>query len=183
MDGSEEEEGTLEPGVDAVVIAADAQSILDRATKRRDEQEDYQIFDIPTWEGDLKAKYKIVDRGELEKMVQRIRKRSRGSSNGSNSGVEADADFLIKACIGIIAYDADADFEVTISPGYTMELASMFKPVWPKGHPLEGETFAIKTTRELVIYLFKWNGIALATHGAKVARWMQDPTRLAEDPT
>lgn len=182
MDESEEEDVTLEPGVDAAVIAADAQSILDKVTKRRDERDDgHEVFDIPTWEGDLKAKYKVVERVDLEKMVQRIRKRQR--SNGASSGVDADADFLIKACVEVIGYDAEADFEVVLSPGYTMGLASMLKPVWPKGHPQEGEPFTIKNPRELVIYLFNWNGIALATHGAKVARWMQDPTKPVEDPT
>lgn len=179
----ENDEGiTLEPGVDAVTIAADAQSVLDRATKRRDERDDdHRIFDIPTWDGDLKAKYKVVDRPDLEKMIQRIRRRSRG--NGASSGVDADADFLIKACVGVIACDVETDFEVPLSPGYTMDLAEMLNPVWPKGHPQEGESFEIKSQRELVIYLFKWNGIALATHGAKVARWMQDPTKSDEDPT
>ena len=176
----DDDEITLEPGTDAAVIAANAESILEKITKARDEREDTKVFDIPTWEGDLRARYQVVGREELERMVRRIRQRSRG--NGTSSGVEADADFLIKACTEVIGYDADTDFEVVLSPGYTMELAGMLKPVYPKGHPMEGQPFVIKSPRELVIYLFKWNGIALATHGAKVARWMQDPTDPVGDP-
>lgn len=170
----------LEPGQTATEIASDSRSVLDKITQRRDERDDTEVFDIPSWDGDLKARYQVVDRADMEKMILRARRRARG--NGSSSGVDADADFLIKACCGVIAYDVDTDAEEQIASGYTMDLASMFKPVWPKGHPQEGESFTIHNERELVVYLLKWNGVALATHGAKVARWMQDTSKSIEDP-
>lgn len=170
----------LEPGQAAPEIAADSQSILDKITKRRDQRDDTEVFDIPSWGGELKARYKVVDRADLEKMIDRIRRR-RGS-NGSSSGVEADADFLIKACIGVVAHDLDTDDEQEIASGYTMDLASILKPVYPKGHPMEGKPVTLHNERELVIYLLKWNGVALATHGAAVARWMQDTSKPVGDP-
>jgi hypothetical protein len=157
----------IEPGTDAAEVAADSRSLLDRIKSRRDEREDVLTIDIPSWDGDLQAKYRVVDRAEIEKMVRRIRIRSTGNGN---TGSQADTDFLINACVGVIAVDDETNVERPLTSGYTMELAEML------GRP------EITTPRELVAYLFKGNTIALGAHAIKVARWMQDTTKPVEDP-
>ena len=163
----DEERDTLEPGVTAVEMTADKKSLLDQIKANRDERgEDYLTLDIPTWEGDLRARYRVVDRAEVDKMIRRIRTRANGAPQ---SGSEADIDFLINACVEVIAYDRENDMEVHVSNGYDAELA----------RTLEQDPDNI---RALVGYMFKFNGIALAAHGQKIARWMQDTSKPVEDP-
>lgn len=170
----------LEPGQLGAEIAGDTKSILTRIKERRDARDDELTLDIPSWGGDLRAKYKVLDRSEIDKMVKRIRARQTG--NGGSTGTDADADFLIKACVGVIAYDVDTDTEEQISDGYTLALRDLLEPKYPRGHPQEGQDYPCPTERHLVVYLLGLNNIAMASHAAKVARWMQDTSRPVEDP-
>jgi hypothetical protein len=179
MTDEDDDQITLQPGQLAPEIAADAQSIIDRIKQRRDAREDELTIDIPSWGGDLQARYQVLDRNEIDKMVKRIR--ARQSGNGS-SGTDADADFLIKACVGVTAVDQENDIEEPLTPGYTMDLARLLDPKYPRGHPQEGQPVDIKIERHLVVYLFGFNNIAMAAHAAKIARWMQDTSRPVEDP-
>lgn len=147
---------------------ARGKSLLDSIVSRREERmaDESLTLDIPTWSGELKAKYRVVERVELEKMVRALR--ARQTRNGVTEGTMADADFLIRACIGVIAHDNETEEEQTIAPGYTKQLTELLG--------LEFER-----ARDLVIYLFKGNGIAMAAHAMKVARWMQDTSRPIED--
>lgn len=160
----------VEPGVTGPEEAAGSRSLLDRIKARRDESDDVLELDIPSWGGELKARYRVVAKAELEKMVRKIR--ARQSGNGSNDGTEVDLDFLISACIGVIAEDAESMEREEVASGYNAGLADIL------GHP-DGTG----TARGLVLYLFKHNGIALAAHSMKVARWMQDTSKRPDsDP-
>lgn len=158
----------IEPGADAADAAA-GKSILDKISARRDERlrEEVLTLDIPSWDGELRAKYRVVDRVELEAMIRKIRQRSRQPGSGDQAS-DADADFLVKACVGVVAYDSDTDDTARVSDGYDKTLAEML------GLPTE-------RARELVVYLFKGNGIALAAHAMKVAKWMQDTSKPVDD--
>lgn len=171
------EDPVLEPETDAPTIAVDSPSVLEKIKKRRDEREDTLTIEIPSWDGDLMAVYKVVERDDIEKMIRRAR-RAAQDGNRADAAMEADADFLIKACVGVKAVDPDSDIEQQIATGYTMDLARMLDPKNEAGDPIQ-----IRNERELVAYLVKWNGIALAAHGQKVARWMQDTSKPVEDPT
>lgn len=182
MDDVNDNELQLEEGL-AADHAAGSDSLLERITKKRAQLEDVLTIDIPSWDGDLRAKYKLQDRREIEKMVRRIRARATKETM-DQEGINADLDFLIKACVGVVAYDVEEDQEVPLTNGYTMELVDILKPVYPKNHPKEGEPVEINGQRELVAYMLGWNNIALATHGQAVARWMQDTSKkpVGADP-
>lgn len=173
------EDPVYEPGTSAAEVAADHNSVLDRIKKRRDEAEEFLTVDIPSWDGDLKAKYKVLPRAEVEKMIRRVRARQNGAPQ---TGIEAEADFLIESCVGIIGYDAETDETFRVGNGYDMDLARDLDPRYPKGHPQEGEPVRISDERELVVYMLKWNGIALAAHAQTVAKWMQDLKVPVADP-
>jgi hypothetical protein len=173
-------EEDLQPGI-AAEVAGDVRSVMDRINDRRDSDEDVLTIDIPSWGGDLKAKYQVLHRDEIEKMIRRAQAQARG--NGSDSGVDADAAFLVKACVGVVAVDPeDGETEIELAPGYTMDLARTLKPKYPRGHPQAGDPVPIKNERQLVVYMLRWNGVALASHGQTVARWMQTMKRPIEDP-
>lgn len=178
---NDEDDRAMEPGLSAGEVANDTQSVIDRIKGRRAARPDEETFDIPSWGGDLKARYKVLDRPEIEKMIKRARAAAEG--NGSGSGTAADADFLIKACTGVVAIDPeDGETEHLLAPGYEMSLANVLEPMYPEGHPQAGQPVEIKDQRQLVIYLLRWNGIALAAHGQQVARWMQTMKKPIEDP-
>jgi len=168
-----------EPGTSAAEIAVDHRSVLDRIKQRRDDAEDFLTVDIPSWDGDLRAKYKVLPRAEVEKMIRRVRARQNGAPQ---SGIEAEADFLVESCIEILGYDAETDTEFHVGDGYTLDFARELDPRFPKGHPQEGDPVPIKDERELVVYMLKWNGIALAAHAQTVAKWMQDLKKPVTDP-
>lgn len=154
----------LVPGESAASIAA-GKSLLDRVKERRAQQaeDDALTLDIPSWGGDLKARYKVIPRSELEEVLKRAQKKSADN-------VLADADFLIKACIGIVAVDPETGEEEEVASGYNM----------PFAQTLGAEA---STARELVVYLCKGNGIALGAHAQRVALWMQDPSKFDGDPS
>lgn len=174
----------LEPGVTGPEVAGGVESVLDKIKKRRDSDDDFLEIDIPSWGGDLRARYEVVDRREIERMIRRAQARLRGGDNGGgDSGAAADADFLVKACIAVLAVDPeDGETKHILANGYEMSLVDLIKPVYPKDHPQAGEPVQINDPRELVIYMLRWNGIALASHGQDVARWMQTMKKPITDP-
>lgn len=184
-------EDTLDPGT-AAEQSIDAVSVLDKIKKRRDERDDETVVSIPSWGDELKAKYRVIDRAEVDLMIRNIRIRTaRQGKNGNadTTGSEADADFLIKSCIGVIAYDLETGTEVTVGSGFNMAFASMLGDPDPESQSTilirDGDEIVARVSRpaELVAYLLKGNSIALASHAQSIARWMRDTSKPIEDPT
>lgn len=174
------EERDLDPELSATEVAAGAETIVQKIARRREQRDGTETFDIPTWDGDLRAKYQVLPKQEIQAMIRRARAAQNG---GASAGSDADCDFLIQACVGILAYDPDSGEELTIAEGYTMDLAAMLDPRYPKGHPQEGDPVRITNPRELVVYMFRWQGVTLTAHAQTIGRWMQNPKReFAEDP-
>lgn len=158
------------PGKTAVEVARGS-SLLQEIKDRREERlaDETLVLSIPTWGGELKAKYKVVPRVELD-MVLRAQAKKANQKSGSS---DADMDFLSRACIAIIASPEsdemeDAEGEVVAS-GFNEELGTLLG--------VEGLTSA----RKVISYMFKGNGIAIATTAMKVAKWMQDTSIPVED--
>lgn len=167
---SSESDNHAPDGTPAAEVAVGANSILERIQRRRDEVSDTIKIDIPSWGGDLQAEYKVVHRIELEKMVKRIQKATSSAKGQQIDLSKGDADFLVKACVGVYAYDSETDEEVRVADGYELGLSKRL-----------GDPPGTETIHGLVMYLFKFNGIAVASHAIKVARWMQDTSRVPVD--
>lgn len=150
----------LVPGVPAADIAK-TKSVLERVKERRREQSDEDVLtlDIPSWDGALKANYKVIARSELEKILKRLAKGAKDAD-----ATAGDIDFLIKACVGVIAYDEETGESEEVAAGYGLQLAEVLD------HQAE-------TAREVVLHLMKYNGIAIGAHAQRVALWMQDTSR------
>jgi hypothetical protein len=160
-------------------------SVLDKIKTRRTAAiGEEQWFNIPTWGGELKARFEVQERGEIEKQIRATQARLRGAGKKGASAVANDSDlnFLVKACDGVKAVDAETEAEEFLAQGFTLELAKMLDPKYPKGHPQEGETVVINDPKQLVAYLMAWNGVSIATFSQRVGRWMQDTTLPVEDP-
>jgi hypothetical protein len=172
------EELEIEPGVGAAEIAGGSRSLLKEIADRRESREDFLTMDIPSWGGELQARYQVLERDDIEKMVRRIRSRASNTNGQQPTGVDADADFLVKACIGIDAVDTDSDYREQVATGYTVEFAKLLDPK----DKYTGEPLPLPTPRHVVNYLCGFNSIALGAHAARVARWMQDTSKSVEDP-
>jgi hypothetical protein len=184
-----EQDTILEPGETGIETGSGSTSLLDRIKQRRDARDDFLVIGIPSWNDELRARYQVLDRDEIDRMVRRIRARVAGAQNGSRTatGSNADIDFLIKACVGVIAHDNETEEEAEIAVGFDMNLARLLGEEQQDGSVLmqlddKGTTMLVHNEKELVSYLIKGNTIALATHSQKVARWMQDTSRPVEDP-
>lgn len=182
-----EHEGGLEPDATGADFAlGNGGSVLDRVKKRRDETLADEIwFDIPSWDGELKVRYNVLERTDIEKMIREVQARLRKGSK--TAGSQNDFNFLIKACAGIKAVDTINDEEEILADGYDLKLVEMLDPKYPafvngQPHPKAGESVSINTPQELVAYLFAWNNIAIATHAQKVGLWMQTMKAPVEDP-
>lgn len=181
-------EESLQPNVSGAELASGngQGSVLDRVKQRRDESLSDEVwFDIPSWNGELKVRYGILERNEIEKMIREVQARLRQGSK--TAGSQNDLNFLVKACEGVKAVDDMTEEEEVIADGYTMDLAGLLDPKYPamlngKPHPQAGEPVNIKSPPELVAYLFAWNNIAIATHAQKVGLWMQTMKVPIEDP-
>ena len=137
---------------------ASGTSMLEAIQKRRSERLNYIQLNIPSWGNDLKARYEVIPKDELEAMLKKLSHQSKVDTD------KGDLDFLIRACSGVVAVDVEGDGdEQVIATGYTQALAGL----------LGVDT---TTARELVRYMFKNNGIAVAAHAQRVAKWMTDPS-------
>lgn len=176
MDATQELD--IEPGVEAAEIAGGSRSLLKEIADRRESREDFLTIDIPSWGGELQARYQVLERDDIDKMVRRIRSRASQANGQQPTGVDADADFLVKACIGIDAVDTETDYREQVATGYTTDFAQLLQPK----DKYTGELLPLPTPRHVVSYLCGFNSIALGAHAARVARWMQDTSKSVEDP-
>lgn len=176
-----------DPDATGPQVASGSGSVLERVKKRRSFVKDTQEFNIPSWSGELLATMKVLDRDTVDDMIRHVQARARQAQltgrgrdrrELSRIGNETDMDFLIDACTGIIARDADTDEEEVVAFGFDdMTLVEKLQP-----QDADGNVVEINTGRELLMYLLKWNTISLTTMSQKVARWMQDTSRPVEDP-
>ncbi len=166
----------LDPDATAADVAGGGGSVLDRVKRRRTNKADTLWIDIPSWGGDMKAEYQVLDPDEVQKMIRRVQARQRKGGDQRYDSTP-DLDFLVKACIGVKAVDAETEEEQVLASGYEMKLVEMLDPQDEDGNPI-----TIRDQRGLVAYLVKHNGIALAAHAQKIARWMQDTAKPVEDP-
>lgn len=155
----------------SAVEEAAGQSLIERAQARRDAAgaERVLYLDIPDWDGDLVGKYRVVDRGEIEKMARAAAAAMRDGSR-SSARTEADINFILKANVSLCARDPEKD------PGESGhdDLVDLGVEIGQCGQKF-GQTF--RNSHEALLYLFGSNAVAIGSHGQKLAQWMQDPSK------
>lgn len=140
----------------------DAASRLAQIRAERDALAGAEYLDlpIPTWNGDLVARYQVIERRQAERLQQQFAK--------AKGGGDSDLDFIIRACVSIWMPDADGTLvRVETDDGrpvrYDGQLAQLLGLDDPQ-----------MTARQIVGYLFRENQIAISAHANRVATWMQD---------
>lgn len=158
------------------VEAARGLSLLQEAEQRRAKRQHHLFLDIPTWDGDLVAEYRVVGKPELKVMAERALRRQR---NGAESDpAQNDIDLILTACVGLHAFDRETGERVPIEDeaghvGYDRITAILGRD-------------EITTAADAVRYLMAdrddeggWveNVVAISMHGDRIGRWMRDTSR------
>lgn len=142
-----------------------AGSLIDRVRARREERvaDEHLDLPVPTWGGELVARFRVVDSVIFERIAKRLQ------SGKTDTG--ADADFLCAACAGVFVRDDDGPLEAVLCDG---------KPVAFDKGLADVLGVEVERAREVVYYLVKDNQLALSLFAVKVINWMQDTSAEVE---
>lgn len=134
---------------------------LDDIKRARDArmQTEHLTLPIPTWSGDLAARYRVLGEDDIK--------------NAHGEAVDADIDFLARACIQILMRD-DNGLEPLEHEGLPVAYDANL------GELLDIPEHARGSTRGIVRHLFGNNPIAIDQHTRKVLDWMRDTSLEVE---
>ena len=144
-------------------------SIKDKLQARRVEIADNRTYDldIPGYNGDLYAVYKLLDGQRLNQIAQTVSKTTR---DRAERGITAAIDTLVVACKELRVRDEGRDLSVSEVAGlesevrYDSQLAAFLG--------FSGELSDTPTAREVLRKVFVDNEIAIAAHNQRLSRWM-----------
>ena len=134
-------------------------SVIDRVRARRDERiaDEHLDLPVPTWGGELVARFTVVDTDVLERITKRLQ--------AGKADPGADADFLVAACTGVFVREDDGPLEAVTHDGQPVAFDKRLAVVLG----IDAER-----AREVVDYLVKGNRLALGSLAVRVLNWMQD---------
>jgi hypothetical protein len=177
-DGEDEEtiaEGDL-PGVYSSPLPEPPESVMQRLREKRksiSERNEIDI-DIPGYDGELVARYRLMEGHEFELIGKKVRRQFKSTADRLTYG---SADTLIAACVNILIRGADDRLyplgDLIGLPGepirYDDRLAEFLK-------------FEANSARDVILGVFANNELALAQHQVKFARWTSDTSKdVSED--
>jgi hypothetical protein len=161
-------------------------SLLRQASQRRDASSGVLYLDVPSWNGDMQAGYRVVDRSKLEALIRKSQQLARQGTNASNQRIRADIDVILEANMGLYAYDAsiagdDEDLRrVPIEDEFGLVTWDRFGEILKRIRPTTPD---LKGSWQVVLEAFKhpkadsYNGVAVSAHAMTIARWMRDPSK------
>lgn len=145
--------------------------ILAKIAQDREErvQDLHLDLPIPTWDKQLVARFSVMPRKQMEKFSDKKRT------------LEVDLDFLIQACSALYAYDP----EHSVEGCERMEENEDYVRIEDEDGPITfEERLGVKLgmtqeqdptrARNVVLYCFKDNGIAVSGFVIRVVTWMQN---------
>jgi len=168
-------------GIGTSLDSAQGLSLLKEAERRRQQREHTLFLDVPSWNGDLIAEYRVVPPEELRKVAEAALRRSR--NGGRLEPAANDIALISVACIGLYMKDPETDERIPIEDehghvGYN-RIASVL-----------GKEDEIKSNADAVRYLMAersenggWveNVMAMSLHANAIGRWLRDPSRSQAD--
>lgn len=169
-------------GIDESLGAARSQSLLQAAEQRRSERETSLFLDVPTWNGDLIAEYRVVEPKKLRKMAEAAMRQARNNGAEIEPGAN-DLRLIVASCVGLYMKDPETGERVPIEDefghvGYDRIAA------------LLGKDDEIKSNTEAVKYLtgereedgsWTYNIVAVSMHADAIAKWTRDPSKRGLD--
>lgn len=171
------------PEIDKPVIEENSQAtnLLRQAQERRQKRETHLFLDVPTWDGDLIAEYRILDPDEMRRVAEQTAARMRnGAEPGSN-----DIGLISAMCVGLHVLDRETGDRIPITDGFGHVNYARIATYLGKDHIL-------RTTSDAIKYLMSErdpddedkyivNLVAISLHANTVQRWMRDPSKRSVD--
>lgn len=149
-------------------------SVRDRLRAQRQEVQRQKWCDItiPGYDGELVARYRLVDGEELEKVGSRLRHKSK---NQADRLVNGSMDTLIMACEGFYVRSQRDDqlYPIQDETGEIMRYDDRLA---------EFLNFPAESARDVVRGVFGNNEMAIVQHNAKFSAWLADTSRDPDEP-
>lgn len=157
--------------------ASPVQNLLADAQERRAKREVHLFLDVPTWDGDLVAEYKVFDPDEIQRLAQKLAAASR---NGAQPG-DNDIAVIIAAHVGLHILDP--------ATGKRVAIEDEFGHVgYDRIAKFLGKEDILKSQSDTIKYLtgerdkddpnvWKTNLVAITMHANAINRWMRDPSK------
>src|SRR6188508_3338917 len=149
-------------------------TILDDAVNRRAKREHNLFLDVPSWDGDLIAEYRVPDPDDLRKLAERVVRRARNGDQEKPGS--ADIDLIIAACVGLYVIDPDSGSRVAVEDSFGHVGYNRIATVL-------GKDDEIKSNADAVRYLMAERGdkdgtwveniVAMSMHANAIQRWMR----------
>jgi hypothetical protein len=163
--------------IDASLGNVQGLSLLKEAAKRRSDREHTLFLDVPSWDGDLVAEYRVVPPNELRKVAEVSMRRAR--NGGANEPAANDVALIVSACVGLYMKNPETDERVPIEDEFGHVAYNRIATVL-------GKEDEIKSNADAVRYLMAerdqnggWveNVMAMSIHANTIGRWMRDPSK------
>jgi hypothetical protein len=167
--------------VPQVDTASAASTLLQKAQERRQKRESTLFLDVPTWDGDLIAEYRILGPDEMKAFSTKALARAR---NGAEPGAN-DMALIAAMCVGLYVMDPDTSKREPITDEFGHVGYNRIASFLGKEHVIDSQAEAIK-------YLmserdkndpdkYVVNLIAINLHAASIQRWMRDTSKRSVD--
>lgn len=171
-----------EPDRPVIEETSQATNLLQAAQERRQQRETHLYLDVPTWDGDLIAEYRILTPEEMKAIASNTaaRMRNGGLEPGSNDMV------LINAmCCGLHLRDPESGDRVALTDEFGVVNYARVAKKLGKDHILKDSFDAIKylmserDPEDPDKYIV--NLVAITLHANAVQRWMRDTSKRTVD--
>jgi hypothetical protein len=139
-------------------------------------------LDVPSWNGDLIAEYRVVPPEDLKRIAENALRRAR---SGLPEPADNDISMIIAACVGLYMKNPETNGEERVA------LEDEFGIVkYDRIAIMLGKEDEIKDNRTAVRYLMSerdenggWtpNVMAISLHANAIARWTKDPSKHSID--
>jgi hypothetical protein len=155
-------------------------SLLKKAEERRQEREHTLFLDVPSWDGDLIAEYRVVLTDDMKKIAEAALRRSR---NGSGQPAANDISVIAAACVGLYIKDPETGERVPIEDEYGHVGYDRIANVLGKQDELKSNSDAIRYVMGERTKDGGWveNITAISIHANTIGKWMRDPSKSNVD--
>jgi hypothetical protein len=175
IDDIRSEEEMPEVGSSPGVARAD--SILDHAKKKRAERENHLFLDVPSWDGDMVAEYRVLSGKEIDQIAEQAARRMKSKTGDP---LQSDLDLIARANLGLYMVDPESGDRVPLEDDYGVVGYSRVAAKLGMEEELDSNAKVIKyLTGERKEDGSGWqeNQTAVTMHANSIARWMRDPSK------
>jgi hypothetical protein len=156
---------------------ARSQSLFEQAKRRREQRESHLFIDVPSWDGELVAEYKVLGSKELDIIAENAARKFKA---GDKDTLHADLDVIAKANVALHMIDPESGDRVPLEDENGVVGFNRAAHVLGMVGELDSVTKTIKYLmgeRKEDGSGWRENPTAITMHAQRIARWMRDPSK------